>query len=378
MSRNRDYIFLCIISLAVCIMDVEARGRLRNPLLQSVYEHHTNPRFDRDQLKDYYRTDKWYSCDLQQFPEHIQHLFVQLTLDETTGAFLDLSYEKSDWYLMQVWHSMAKSFLSWIMTTTSVNGLLGRGSMFVLSNQQFQTLLGVDSIWRAGHLLDLGAGDGAVTEQMADHFQQVSVTEMSSTMQWRLGQKGYRVFNIDEWAGPTHKYDVIAALNLIDRCDRPISILRDIHQSLAPGGMAIIALVLPFKPFVESGSNQNRPTERLDISGKSWEQQAASFIKNVLLPLGFTLHSFTRLPYLCEGDLVQPFYSLDDAVFVVKAAEGGVRESLQHQGWCDAEDEEDRRRGDGLVRAPDMGVVRTDAEENMDLLMGIQNGNEEL
>lgn len=65
--------------------------------------------------------------------------------------------------------------------------------MFVLSNQQFQTLLGVDSIWRAGHLLDLGAGDGAVTEQMADHFQQVSVTEMSSTMQWRLGQKGYRL-----------------------------------------------------------------------------------------------------------------------------------------------------------------------------------------
>ena len=127
-----------------------------------------------------------------------------------------------------------------------------------------------------------------------------------------------------------------------------------------------------------SGSNQNRPTERLDISGKSWEQQAASFIKNVLLPLGFTLHSFTRLPYLCEGDLVQPFYSLDDAVFVVKAAEGGIRESLQHQGWCDAEDEEDRRRGDGLVRAPDMGVVRTDAEENMNLLMGIQNGNEEL
>ena len=64
--------------------------------------------------------------------------------------------------------------------------------MFVLSNDQFRTLLGVGVDWKADHLLDLGAGDGAVTEQMAGHFNQVTVTEMSPTMQWRLGHRGYR------------------------------------------------------------------------------------------------------------------------------------------------------------------------------------------
>ncbi|XP_072024877.1 protein-L-histidine N-pros-methyltransferase-like isoform X2 [Amphiura filiformis] len=313
-------------------MDIEASRRIRNPFLQTVYEHHTNPIWDRQRLTQQFPVEKWYSCDIQQFPEHLQHLFIQCCLDNQTEVFLDKSYEKSDWFFTQMWHSLAKVFLGFVMSTTSVNGLLGRGSMFVFSTNQFRTLLGISETWKADHLLDLGAGDGAVTQQIAAHFRQITTTEMSPTMQWRLGQKGYRVVNINEWAGPTCRYDVISCLNLIDRCDQPISILHDIHRSLSPGGMAIISLVLPFKPFVESGALQNKPSEQLNIEGRSWEHQAASFINNVLLPAGFTLQSFTRLPYLCEGDMSRPFYSLDDAVFIVKADSTGI----EHQGWCNA------------------------------------------
>ena len=70
--------------------------------------------------------------------------------------------------------------------------LLGRGSMFVFSTTQFQTLLGVGEGWRAGRLLDLGAGDGEVTSVMAAHFDEVFVTEQSPSMQWRLQRKNYR------------------------------------------------------------------------------------------------------------------------------------------------------------------------------------------
>ncbi len=36
------------------------------------------------------------------------------------------------------------------------------------------------------------------------------------------------------------------------------------------------------------------------------------------LGLGFQLESWSRVPYLCEGDLEQPLYSLDDFVMVFK------------------------------------------------------------
>ena len=41
-------------------------------------------------------------------------------------------------------------------------------------------------------MLMSGAGDGAVTRQMAQHFRSVYVTEVSSTMIWRLEEQGYR------------------------------------------------------------------------------------------------------------------------------------------------------------------------------------------
>ena len=62
--------------------------------------------------------------------------------DEETQKFLNLCYEKSDWLFTQMFHSFAKSVLCLFMSSTSVNGLLGRGSMFVFSDNQFRLLMG--------------------------------------------------------------------------------------------------------------------------------------------------------------------------------------------------------------------------------------------
>ena len=63
--------------------------------------------------------------------------------------------------------------------------------MFVFSNEQFRTLLQIDANFKTNHLLDLGAGDGKVTEMMAGHFRRVSATEVSYVMQKRLRECGY-------------------------------------------------------------------------------------------------------------------------------------------------------------------------------------------
>ncbi|VEL33560.1 unnamed protein product [Protopolystoma xenopodis] len=114
-------------------------------------------------------------------------------------------------------------------------------------------------------------------------------------------------------------YDVISCLNLLDRCDRPITLLRQIHSSLTPEtGILLLAIVLPLNQYVETAPDRH-PSETLDISGsKIWEVQLNSLVINVLQPAGFELIRFTRLPYLCEGDFSRAFYSLNDVILVLR------------------------------------------------------------
>ena len=122
------------------------------------------------------------------------------------------------------------------------------------SQAQFRQLMNIDETWQADSLLDLGAGDGQVTKVMESHFNKIYVTEQSPSMRWRLRQMNYEVLEIDDWTNKT--YDVISCLNLFDRCDKPMSLLEDIRRSLNPnGGRLIVAVVLPFSPCVESGTD---------------------------------------------------------------------------------------------------------------------------
>lgn len=91
--------------------------------------------------------------------------------------------------------------------------------------------------------------------------------------------------------------------------------------------LKIVYLILNFlikKPgvilsiFAISDSKDHSPEEKLLIQGQTFEEQVQFFIEKVFEPAGFHVEKFSRLPYLCEGDLHQSFYVLDDAVFVLK------------------------------------------------------------
>ena len=60
------------------------------------------------------------------------------------------------------------------------------------------------------------------------------------------------------------------------------------------------------------------PSELLPVDGDSWEEEVSSLIHNQLLPMGFELQAFTRVPYLCEGDSTQEYYTLDDVVIALR------------------------------------------------------------
>lgn len=65
---------------------------------------------------------QWYNVKLEKLPKALASKFVQLDPDEDTQNFIRYSEEKSDWIFTQIWHSIAKAFLGWFMSQTSING----------------------------------------------------------------------------------------------------------------------------------------------------------------------------------------------------------------------------------------------------------------
>ncbi|XP_023012348.1 protein-L-histidine N-pros-methyltransferase [Leptinotarsa decemlineata] len=285
--------------------------RVRGSLARALYRKQQH-----DDFLSNFDKRKWYQCDLSEVPSSLASKFVQLDPDQDTLDFLEESEKKSDWILTQMWHSLAKLFLGWFMTQTSINGWLQRGSMFVLSQSHFRKILRVEETWSSGSLLDLGAGDGGVTAHMAPLFKKTYATDVSPTMKSLLQKQGYEVLDVDNWY-IDKKFDVISCLNLLDRCDEPLKMLDQIGGSLATDGRVLMAIVLPFSVYVES-SPDHKPKESLQIKGSSFEKQVESIVKNVLEPANFEIVSWSRVPYLCEGDLQQSYYWLDDSIFVLK------------------------------------------------------------
>lgn len=286
-----------------------------------------------------YDKTRWYTIDKSLIREDILRMWVPLGSgphhdqpDKSAENFLDRSMERSDSLPLQAWHSLARSALSWFISQTSVNGLLGRGSMHVFSGEQFKKLMessGFIGPWNS--VIDLGAGDGATTVHVAHLFDKVYATDISAPMRWALAKRKFKVLDIEKWQ-QTGPFNVILCLNLLDRCDRPNTLLRQLRSSLSPGGRLIVALVLPFSPYVEVGErDDHKPSEYLPIKGSGLEGQIAGLVDRVFGPVGLKCLAWSKLPYLCEGDMGQAYYFLDDVIFVLESHEEEPYDSNQEK-----------------------------------------------
>lgn len=321
--KSRDVQIVCVLFIAVitglAFVGMEERRikpYIHSPIARAVYE-----RLMKEQEFANIDYSQWYSVRLDAVAsEEVRSKFIQLSFDGDTREFVEQSTEKSSWLGTQLWHATMRVFFGWATSKTSLNGWLNRGSMFVFSEKQFLKLIGWDSDHVADSVLDLGAGDGNVTAKFSRFFNETYVTEMSPVMRRILIRRGYQIKDVNTWADPNDEntYSMIAALNLLDRCDRPITILRSIPKKLQKNGIVLLALVLPLSQFVESNPPHHTASEPIDIKGGTIEEQVDSLVECVLGPLGYRLKSWTRLPYLCEGDLHQPYYWLHDVVLVLQ------------------------------------------------------------
>lgn len=286
-----------------------------------------------------------YGMDDRCFRADLRPLIWAASYDPEAQDFMRESYERRLRWSAWIADSALCGWLTLFFSRTTVNALLNRGHMHVLSTAQLQVLIGSalsmsdsgpsgggDGIGSSlgvasaqARVCDIGAGEGGVTarfEPLLRNTGCITVTETDPVMRMRLARRGYSVQTPQEWAAATEeRYEVISCLNVLDRCDAPLTLLKDMRLRLAPDGLLLIALVLPFRPFVEHGASRRQPSQHLPITGPIFETQLSSFITDVLQPGGFVVERISRVPYLCQGDLVQDYYQLNDAIVVARAAQ---------------------------------------------------------
>ena len=264
----------------------------------------------------------------------LREKFVRLSLDSESVEFLNRARARGRDECERLARKCTE--LRRTMSLTEANAILGRGKMFVFSDAHVETLMracgeGAGGGW----FLDVGAGEGEVTRTLARRFAGTCATESSPGMASRLREKGFDVVlesdTVENVVRETRArggdvsedgFDVVAALNLCDRVRSPRALLRDLKRALkAKTGILILAIVVPFRPFVENADGtRSQPDERLDVpSAGSWESGVDALWTELIAPLGFDLVALSRVPYISEGDHLYDAYVLDDAVFVLRA-----------------------------------------------------------
>ncbi len=160
-------------------------------------------------------------------------------------------------------------------------------------------------------MLDIGAGDGHVTNQFKEIVKgQITCTEAAPKMIKVLKSQGFNTTT--DISG---KYDLVSCLNVLDRCDKPISILESMRAVDAK--CYIIAIVLPYKGFYHDNTKKLPQLETLIDTYKNWEESVNVLVSG-FKDLGFSVEKISRVPYLSEGNYYQKIYSLDTAVFILK------------------------------------------------------------
>ncbi|MEM7606734.1 MAG: methyltransferase domain-containing protein [Myxococcota bacterium] len=259
-----------------------------------------------------------YDVVLERLPIELAHVFVPTEFDASTKAWADDVLARPHGVASMAALALARQ----VMSDYDANGMLGAHDMRVLGTDQWRRLLGDRSELT---LLDVGAGEGQVTDELRPLCRDVVTTELSSSMARRLRRRGYRCHGIDvaEEALPDNerqRFDLIAALNVIDRTSRPYALIGALAKMLEEGGRLVCAAPLPLSPHVHVGPMTVRPDEILPKATESWEAGAAKLAGLFFPACGLRVTALTRAPYLCRGTRRAPLVALDDAIFVCKRA----------------------------------------------------------
>jgi len=323
--------------------------------------------------------------------EWMQKRIVQLHADERTLEFLrqcDRYFYEHGW--LSLWGlrvGLLKPLLRRCMAHTNVNGWLSTGKMFLASQEQLKMLLqrsvprddGGSAVrewpWsepilaspsssmsqRRSRFLDIGAGDGHITSELASLFDDVVTTEVAGAMVRALRKRGWacvHTADLDEGLPANSPlvgegFDCVSLFNVLDRCAKPRTLLRQIRARMRRSqdsnkvgkdepSRLLLSVPLPLDPSVEMGTYWTDPDERIILpppqtnSATRATNRHKDFETSViamaewLCSEGWCIESVSRIPYISEGDTRRPFYVLEASLWVLSFNDTPINDTQGH------------------------------------------------
>ena len=191
---------------------------------------------------------------------------------------------------------------------------------YMLSRPQWEELLRDRPRAANAVALDVGAGDGSLSLPMRHLFANITATELTIPLVLRLRASGLHAVVAEELQAEhlgCSQFDVIFILNVLDRCKDPFLMLEQAHSLLSPDGWLVVSVVLPASQS-DAASTMGGAQRRWNVTGSDFETGAASLVRDVLMPAGFTPMRIVRVPYFCAGDRYSPVAALDASIIVLR------------------------------------------------------------
>ena len=245
------------------------------------------------------------------------------------------------WFI--ICHGIVKLFAyKWV-----AGALFDYPELYLLSSAHWKDLLApflVRNEETPLRALDVGAGTGHVTSSFAGLFDQLVATEVSQSYVWRLQHRGFDAYKTEvvsaDNLGGQADFDVVFALNVLDRHARPLGMLAEIARVLRPGGAVVLSVPLPvsqhdsgrYLPMLQTAPQSLGLKVGLAAGDGgqpdgSWEAAVSELVTTVLQPQGWRALSVTRAPYMSSGarGRSSPIVALDSVVIVaVRETSGGA------------------------------------------------------
>ncbi|MFQ6018185.1 MAG: class I SAM-dependent methyltransferase [Kiloniellaceae bacterium] len=122
---------------------------------------------------------------------------------------------------------------------------LTRARMRILPRKKMRLL--VEAHAKPGNVIDLGCGDGTAMAKLADRFVPFGVeisTQLARSANDSFGSRGGRAINAPSLEGlkefPDACFSAGSLRSYLEHEMRPAPVLRELHRTLEPGGIAIV------------------------------------------------------------------------------------------------------------------------------------------
>jgi 2-polyprenyl-3-methyl-5-hydroxy-6-metoxy-1,4-benzoquinol methylase len=249
--------------------------------------------------------------DLSQLGAQLRNTFVDLPQDAEQHDFVARAHARPHSWLQTMAHRVVRSFMS----DYNANGLLGMYPMHLLSSNQWQHLL---QLAKPASFLDVGAGDGGLTQHLTPLSTSITATETSRAMVRRLRRRGLVCLERDVTIqGMDGNFDCVTCLNVVDRTPKPRTLVSALVRLTKPGGLLVLATPLPIRAFYYDGPRTLPAEEQLGGAGPSWERAAMQLVDTITsVAPEMVLRRWSKAAYLSWGDYHQPLYALDDFIGV--------------------------------------------------------------